>query len=246
MQAQSRPDAHPTVLVVDDVPYLRELAGIFLARTARVVTAADADEGMRVAWRERPDLILCDDRMPGATGADLCRRVRQDPDLENTPFIMLVSDPCAASRGAAIRAGADDVLAKPLSRIALIESVSRFLTANRVRGLPRIEMDVPVTVTTPDHEVSGIVRNVSRGGVFVETEEPLHQTDEVGLLFRLPDSPVLIAPSAEVVWCRNRFESRRTQDGAGLRFVELDSNSVQTLDDYVYEHTPAPTQGVTR
>jgi len=244
--ADSPADRHPTVVVIDDVAYLRELASLFLARTARVVTAADADEGLRAIWRERPDLILCDDHMPGVGGAELCRRVRQDPDFDRIPFIMLVSDSCAAARGAAIRAGADDVLAKPLSRLALVESVSRFLAASRVRGLPRIEMEVPVTVTTAERELAGIVRNVSRGGAFVETDLPLTRAQEVSLRFRLPGSPVVIAPSAEVVWQRNRLASRRDHDGAGLRFVEIDGQSVRTLDDYVYEHTPMPTEGMLR
>ena len=123
-----------TVLVVDDVPYLLELASLFLQRTARVVTARGGEEGLRSIRREQPDLILCDDNMPDLSGAQLCHEIRQDPELQATPFIMLLSDPGASARGAAIRAGANDVLAKPLSRLSLVDSVSRFLTANLVRG----------------------------------------------------------------------------------------------------------------
>lgn len=242
--AETTPEAQPTVLVVDDVPYLLELASIFLARTARIVTAGNGQDGLDAAWREKPDLILCDDRMPGLSGADLCRRVRQDADLRSTPFIMLVSDPGGAARGAAIRAGANDVLTKPLSRLSLVEAVSRFLATTRTRGLPRITTDVPVTVTHGEDEMVGVVRNVSRGGAYVETEGPLACADEVGLRFRLPESPVVIAPSAEVMWCRNRFESRGTADGVGLRFVELDGASVRTLDEFVYEHASVTPEGV--
>ena len=239
------PAAHLTVLVIDDVPYLLELASLFLARTARVVTARGAQEGLDAAWREQPDLILCDDRMPGMTGFDLCRRIRQDPDLERTPFIMLVSDPSAAARGAAIRAGANDVLPKPLSRLSLVEAVSRFLTASPVRGLPRIETNVPVALTAHGEEVAGTLRNISRGGAFVETGVPLACADEIGLRFRLPESPIVITPSAEVVWCRSGCDSRQITDGAGLRFVEMDGVSVRTLDDYVYERTtPLAVEGV--
>ena len=230
-----------TVLVIDDVPYLLELASLFLGRTARVVTAEGAQEGLDAAWRERPDLILCDDRMPDMAGADLCRRIRQDPDLERIPFIMLVSDPGAAARGAAIRAGADDVLPKPLSRLSLVEAVSRFLTASRVRGLPRIDTSVPVTLTARGEEVVGTLRNISRGGAFVETGAPLGGAEEIGLRFRLPESRIVLAPSAEVVWCRRGCESRQTAEGAGLRFVEMDGASVRTLDDYVYERSTSPT-----
>lgn len=239
-RAEPASSAHQTVLVVDDLPYLLDLAALFLGRTARVVTAVGAQEGLDTAWREHPDLILCDDRMPGMSGADLCRRIRQDPDLAKTPFIMLISDPGAATRGSAIRAGADDVLAKPLSRLSLIEAVSRFLTASRIPGLPRIQTNVPVTVTAHGQEVSGTLRNLSRGGAFVETDAPLVCAEEVGLRFRLPESQVVLAPSAEVVWCRNRYESQLSADGAGLRFIEIDGSSARTLDDYVFERTPPP------
>ncbi len=234
---QPSSSARQTVLVVDDVPYLRELASLFLKRTARVVTAQGGQEGLDLAGRERPDLILCDDRMPGMAGAGLCRRIRQDRDLEQTPFIMLVSDPGAAARGDAIRAGANDVLAKPVSRLSLVEAVSRFLTASRVHGLPRVKTNVPVTVTAHGEDVAGTVRTISRGGAFVETEMPLECAEEVGLRFRLPESELVLAPSAEVVWSRNRDESRLIADGAGVRFVEIDGPSVRSLDDYVYERT---------
>ena len=61
--------------------------------------------------------------------------------------------------------------------------------------------------------------------------------EEVGLRFRLPESELVLAPSAEVVWSRNRDESRLIADGAGVRFVEIDGPSVRSLDDYVYERT---------
>ncbi len=229
-----------TVLVVDDVPYLRELATLFLARTARVVTAAGGDEGLAAAWREKPDLILCDDCMPGMDGAALCRTIRRDPDLQRIPFVMLTSDPGAGARGAAIRAGATDVLAKPLTRLSLVDSVTRLLGRSQLRGLPRVALDVPVTVTAGEREVKGTLRNLSRGGAFVETDVPLVFADELGLRFRLPESDVMLAPSAEVVWCRNRFESQHASDGAGLRFVEIDSSSVRTLDEFIYERTAPP------
>lgn len=226
-----------TVLVVDDVPYLLELASLFLGRTVRVLTAPGGSEALEIARRETPDLILCDDSMPGMDGAALCRAVRGEPPLDHTPFVMLVSDSGARARGDAIRAGADDVLAKPLSRLSLVDSVSRFLGQSRVRALPRIETRVPVTVTSGDRELEGMLLNLSRGGAFVETDAPLVCADEVGLRFRLPDSTVVLAPSAEVIWCRKHYASRRSADGAGLRFVEIDGPSVRSLDDFVYERT---------
>ena len=252
-RAVRQSDSGRTLLVVDDVPYLLDLASVFLARTARVVTALGGRQGLESAWRERPDLILCDLHMPGLGGVELCRAIRRDPDLASTPIIMLVSGNLASDHGLAIRAGANDVLAKPLERTSLCDTVSRFLSSPGVRGLPRVETAVKATLTLsssdagPAPEVDATVRNLSRGGAFVETAEPLARSDEVGLRFRLPGSECILASNAEVVWSR-RGSSSTVQDleaempavakgnvGVGLRFLEIDGASVRTLDDYVFE-----------
>ena len=80
--------ANYCVLVVDDAAFLRELAAVFLARSGRVITAASGQEAMILVRRERPDLILCDLHMPGMSGADLCRIIKSDSELEHTPFVM--------------------------------------------------------------------------------------------------------------------------------------------------------------
>lgn len=242
--ARALSSAEQKVLIVDDVPYLLELASLFLARTARIVTADGGQAGLETACREHPDLILCDDNMPGTSGADLCRAIRRDPGLASTPFIMLVGDASAAARGAAIRAGADDVLSKPLSRLSLVDTVSRFLTASRVRALPRIETDAPATLTSGDAESSAVVRNISRGGAYVETDAPLVCADEIGLRFHLPDTPAALTTSAEVVWCSSPDAAPYGAGGAGLRFLEIDGPSVRSLDDFVFERTATPFDGV--
>jgi CheY-like chemotaxis protein/Tfp pilus assembly protein PilZ len=226
-----------TVLVIDDVPYMLELASLFLGRTARVVTATGGPAGLAAARELHPDLVLCDDFMPVLDGHAVCRAIRQDPALESTPLIMLLSDSSAQAHGAAIRAGANDCLAKPLERSSLVDRVARFLQDTRVRGLPRIDTELPVTLTSGRAEGAGTVRNLSGGGAFVETDLPLACADEVGLHFQLPDSTLALRPSAQVVWRRNRYEAMPEPDGVGFRFIELDAQSARALDDYVYERT---------
>lgn len=228
-----------TVLVVDDVPYMLELATLFLARTALVRTALGGQAGLDAVRELHPALVLCDDFMPAIDGHELCRAIRQDPQLCTIPVVLMMSDPGARAHGAAIRSGADDVIAKPLERMSLVETVSRFLGPTRVRALPRIDMDLPVTLVSQEIEGSGIVKNVSRGGAFVETALPLRCADEVSLRFELPGSGRTLEPSARVIWRRNRYASRPTPDGAGLRFVEIDADSARALDEFVYERTAA-------
>lgn len=261
--------SRPRVLVVDDVPYMLELAALFLGRTSIVVTARNGEEALAAARAERPDVIVSDRRMPGMDGVELCRTLGRDPELASVPFVMLVADDTGVARGQAIRAGANDVLLKPLSRLALIDSVTRLARPVAERGLPRIELEVPVNVTashrgsggreitgtdvsrtlSDEHalnEEKGVVRNLSRGGLFVETPCELAGASEVDLQFRLPGSPDLFTPSALVVWRRRaqietpgRHETVGTPAGLGLRFLEVDAASLEQLADYVYERAPA-------
>jgi len=239
--ATAEASREPTVLVIDDIPYLLDVAALFLGRTARVVTAVGGRTGLEAARRLQPELVLCDDTMPEMDGLAVCRALRDDPQLANTPLVMLLSDPSAEAHGAAIRAGANDVISKPLERLGLVSAVSRFIspTHSKARGLPRIDTEVAATVMSADNEGKGTVRNLSRGGAFIETDLPLVCADEIGLRFQLPGSEATLRASAEVVWRRHHYESEPNVEGVGLRFIEIDASSTRALDDYVYEHRTA-------
>lgn len=241
----------PTVLIVDDVPYMLELASLFLARISSVVAARSGEEALELARACRPDVVVCDRRMPGMDGIELCRVFARERDLALVPFVMLIADDTGVERGQAIRAGAADVLSKPLSRVALIDTVRRLSRPRSDRSQPRIALDVPVSVCCAEGQgqareprfEKGMVRNLSRGGLFVEMRCDLAMRAEVDLSFRLPDSPHWLAPTAEVVWCRReraRSDARDTRlssAGFGLRFLEIDASTSRQLEDYVFERT---------
>jgi CheY-like chemotaxis protein/Tfp pilus assembly protein PilZ len=236
-EAELSPDQ--TVLVIDDVPYLLDVAALFLGRAANIETAVGGRAGLTAARRIRPDLVLCDDAMPDMNGLEVCRALRQDAELAGTPLIMLLSDPSAAAHGAAIRAGADDVVSKPLERLSLVSAVTRLLASSQLRGLPRVETATPVIVTTSRDEGPGTLRNLSRGGAFIETDVPLVCADEIGLRFQLPESPRTLQPSAEVVWRKHNYRATSRLNGAGLRFIDIDAKSTRVLDDFIHEHRTA-------
>jgi uncharacterized protein (TIGR02266 family) len=223
-----------TILIVDDVPMFRELGSVFLARSGVVITANDGKEGLDLVRRRRPDLVITDLHMPGMDGAQLCREIKNDPELSSTPVVIMVGSREPSDRGRAVRAGADDLLPKPLSRIALVDTVSRFLVYDSVRGLPRVDVEQPVCVTADETVSWGILKNLSRGGAFVEIERAIEPETEVELQFALPDGRLEVTPSAEVVWHR---PPNGHPPGLGLRFLDFDARAARLLDDYVWENT---------
>lgn len=238
------------VLVVDDVPYLRSLVASFLDHTASVTTAANAEEALEIARQEQPDLILSDYAMPGMNGAELCRAIRDDPEINATRVVVMISAAKAADRRRAIEAGADDILVKPISRVSVVNSVGPLLAPPRVRALSRIEINLPATLQVEGRETRGTVRNLSRGGACIESVESFRQRVEVSVRFRLPDSRSLLVPTAQIVWQRpsgtvgSTGSANRSQPDSfdlGVRFMEIDRKSLSALEDFVYERLPAST-----
>lgn len=235
--AETDAGERPKVLVVDDIPMFRELVANFLSGVAHVVTAEDGRSAFEIARRERPRLIVADLEMPGMNGAALCRAIRNDRELAATPLLMVLPGDEAHDRVRAIRAGADDAIAKPLQRVELLGTAKRFLTDTTVRGLPRVRVDAPVTIFLNKNEGRGRALNVSRGGIFVHTDLPLPDRSEWRVRFQLPETGEPLSPTAMVVW--RAGADAPGGPGLGMRFVELSGQEARALDDYVYERTPA-------
>ena len=123
----SPPRTGLTVLVVDDDADTREIASHFLEGVgARVVTATNADEGLRLLRAERPDVLVADIGMPGTDGYAFIRAVRalSHDDGCETPAVALTALVREEDRRRAIEAGFQSHLAKPITREALVSTVS--------------------------------------------------------------------------------------------------------------------------
>ena len=231
------------ILVVDDAPMFRELESLFLARSGRVITAADGEEAIATARRERPDVIVTDLSMPGLAGDVLCRRIKRDPDLARIPIIIVTGQDDGGEHERAVRAGADDVLEKPVNRVSLIQTVNHFLRLAE-RGLVRVPLETDVRLALPEQETWGRSRNISRGGIFVELPHGSPAPDtEIQIEFALPDADAPLSPTAKVVWRRLESEA---QAGVGLQFLKLGSHAARLLDEFIYEHADASSDELAR
>jgi uncharacterized protein (TIGR02266 family) len=224
--------------VVDDTPLLRELAALFLARAGRVFTAASGEEALALASVIRPDLVFADLSMPGIDGAELCRRLKRSPELHDVPVVLLTGSDSADERARAVHAGANDVIPKPVERLPLLDAARRLLDDTSRRGLPRIPLDAPVRMRQRRREWAGTARNLSRGGIFVESPELLEERAELGLEVELPETPLALASTAQVIWTRTPDDD--VAAGMGLRFLGLDRRTARRLSEYIEERLPGP------
>jgi uncharacterized protein (TIGR02266 family) len=221
------------ILIADDAPMFRDLGALFLARSGEVLTARNGNEALHAARRHRPHVVVADLEMPELAGDELCRRIKTDPELGDTPVILMAAADLPEHRARAVRAGADDVVAKPVSRVSLIQAVNRFLRGPGIRGLARVPLETQVRIRRRDDEAVGRARNLSRGGIFVEADVALSPATELSLQFALPETRAVIEPTAQVVWRRDASDEEAP--GMGLRFLALDGDSARQIDEYVYE-----------
>jgi DNA-binding response OmpR family regulator len=117
-----------TVLVADDDPDIRDLVVLKLELAGMEVLAAeDGTEALRKAREGHPDLIVLDLMMPGMSGLDVCRELRQDPAFAKVPIIMLTAKAQESDVEAGFEVGADDYVPKPFSPRELLARVKVLL-----------------------------------------------------------------------------------------------------------------------
>jgi two-component system cell cycle response regulator DivK len=115
------------VLVVEDVEFNRDLIVQLLEDQYEILTAGNGAEGLEVARRERPDLILMDLSLPVMDGWEATRRIKADESLRRTPVIALSAHAMKGDEDRARQCGCDAYLSKPLDEDLLFEMLAKFL-----------------------------------------------------------------------------------------------------------------------
>ncbi|MDP5240796.1 EAL domain-containing protein [Uliginosibacterium sp. 31-16] len=120
-------DRLPLVLVIEDNPDMNAFVSSALAGRYRVANAFDGHAGLRLALDLRPALILSDVMMPGMSGDRLVEIIRQHPDLDATPIIMLTAKADDALRTELLRHGVQDYIQKPFTVDELLARIDSLL-----------------------------------------------------------------------------------------------------------------------
>lgn len=122
------------ILVVDDEPNILKIVCIRLQLNGyEVVMAGDGAEGLVRARSDHPDLILLDIAMPPPDGAEVCRILKQDPDCQTIPVILLTAKGLKEARALANKSGADTFVVKPYSSEDLLTAIRSLLEGKNRR-----------------------------------------------------------------------------------------------------------------
>jgi two-component system phosphate regulon response regulator PhoB len=194
----------PRLLLVEDDRALAELLiWHFEREDFAVVRTADGDEALLLADEQPPDVVILVWMIEGATGIEVCRRLRRRSATANVPIIMLTARGEEADRIRGLETGADDYVTKPFSPRELIARVAAVL--RRVRPALAAEQ-----LTVGDIEMDLTAHRVRRGG------EPIALgPTEFRLLRHFLEHPGRVFSRArliDAVWSRDSEIDERTVD----------------------------------
>jgi uncharacterized protein (TIGR02266 family) len=109
----------------------------------------------------------------------------------------------------------------------------------------RAPIEIRVEYRTVGSFLSDWVVNISKGGMFINTENPLKVGAHVRLVFSLPGMPFMFDVNAEVKWSQTEPSERQEFPGMGVEFVEIDERVQKRIETYVKQHaeeTPVDTE----
>jgi two-component system phosphate regulon response regulator PhoB len=126
--------AKERILVVDDEEDILELLRYNLSREGyQVLCAASGEEALRQARSKAPDLVVLDLMLPGLSGLDVARLLKQDAKTASVPVLMLTAKGEESDEVAGLEVGADDYITKPFSPRVLMARVRAVLRRHRER-----------------------------------------------------------------------------------------------------------------
>ncbi|MGN0231306.1 MAG: two-component regulator propeller domain-containing protein [Muribaculaceae bacterium] len=128
-------DKRPLVLVVEDNDDIREYIEASLHSKFKVIQASNGSEGMDLARKNVPDLIVSDIMMPMMDGMEMCKLLKSDIATSHIPVILLTAKDSLHDREAGYDIGADSYLTKPFSAKLLISRINNILESRRALAL---------------------------------------------------------------------------------------------------------------
>jgi phosphate regulon transcriptional regulator PhoB len=195
------------ILVVEDEPDIRKLVQYNLTQERfNVLEAEDGEQALKLLQREKPSLVILDLMLPGLSGMELCKLLKQRSETARLPILMLTAKAGEADRIVGLEMGADDYLAKPFSPREMVA---------RVRAILRRSEAKPATEVAAAYEKNSLKIDFSTYEVFVRGKPvklTLKEFELLGFLVQNPNRVLNRDQLLDRVWGGETFVTPRTVD----------------------------------
>lgn len=231
------------ILMVDDVQLFLDQQRSFLAREDfEVLVARSAAEALEIAARELPDMILMDLYMPDMDGDKCCRQMKSMPALTDVPTIMVTSGVSEEDFERCWEAGCDDIILKPINFHYFLAIIKKYLPvkerkARRYVARLKVHYGPNQEQLLDDYSI-----NVSTGGLFIETANPLQVATKLTLGFSLPDREGEIRCQGRVAWVNHpdMMKNHSLPAGMGIQFVDLSLDDMNDIRQFIKSRALLP------
>jgi two-component system alkaline phosphatase synthesis response regulator PhoP len=195
------------ILVVEDEPDIRKLVQYNLAQERfKVLEAEDGEQALKIVQRDKPHLLILDLMLPGLSGIELCRILRDRTDTARLPILMLTAKAGETDRVLGLEMGADDYLTKPFSPRELVA---------RVRAILRRAASAAQTEPLPAYDKGVLKIDFTTYEVFARGKNVKLTLKEFELLRFLVQNPNRVLSRDQLldrVWGGETFVTPRTVD----------------------------------
>lgn len=219
------------ILIVDDEPDILEFLEYNLTKEGfNVVTAADGEEAIKVAEKEKPDLIILDIMMPKIDGVEVCRQLRAKPAFDHTLIAFLTAREEDYSQIAALDVGGDDYITKPIRPRVFVSRIKALLR----RADKQDEFKDSGIISVGDLSIDKERVTVTRGGEEIELAKK-----EFELLYLLVSKPGKVFSREEIfnkIWGSDVIVGNRTIDVHIRKLREkIGENYIKTIKGIGYK-----------
>ena len=222
------------ILVVDDSPFMLKVIGDMLTNLSYEVTTVDSGRlACQKAESTRFDMIISDMNMPVMDGIEFTRQVKKYPSCKFVPVVMLSSEQNEDKISEARKVGISTFLSKPLNEKQLKTILQITLNKRRVPRMPfRFEVSYGEDKVLSDYTVS-VTFNVSAGGLFLETKNPLPLGEALKLKLELPENNCIVHCEGRVAWVNSTTSPIRSDHTAGMGVEFLCIEEECLLQDFL-------------
>jgi phosphate regulon transcriptional regulator PhoB len=197
-----------TILVVEDEPDIRKLINYNLTQDRfKVLEAEDGEQALKLLQRETPNLVILDLMLPGLSGLELCKILRDRQDTSRLPILMLTAKAGEADKVVGLEMGADDYLSKPFSPREMVARVRAILR--------RTDSSAATPETAPFYHKGALRIDFTNYEVFARGQPVKLTLKEFELLRFLVQNPNRVLSRDQLldrVWGGETFVTPRTVD----------------------------------
>ncbi len=237
------------VLIVDPSRPFAGFLRLVLSRFGyQAIHAPDAATAQYLLGGAAPDLVITETALPGMGGVELCRRIRGSERGAVIPVLVLARDGSPLTREAALAAGCDEFLTKPVTARVLHELMQKHLPFSPRRKTLRARMEATATVAVREGKTVGwrkeTLRTVSvgEGGLFLRRTTPFPEGTALDISLTLPNLKRPLHLDAEVSYALPEPRGKLEQ-GMGVRFTGLDPNTSTLFTHYLENYVSGFVRG---